>query len=107
MRARTRVVVRLLVLFLVAWVILDFGLTVDGAFAFDVDESLVGIHSTHGPAIPLTGVVVASATGMLRDPASVRRPVSAHVPVWSMPDHPVPRSRLLAGRDQAGASDDH
>lgn len=107
MRPISRLILRVLILFLAGWVVLDFGLSVEGAFAFDVDASLVGIHSTHGPTIPMASPVVTSATCMPRDPDAVRRPVGAQVRAWSMPDHLVPRSRLLAAGDQTGASDDH
>jgi hypothetical protein len=104
MRDQSRVL-RLLIVLLVAWIILDFGLTIGGAFDFNTDESLVWSRTAAAPSPALPGF--ASTSRFPARQTTVRLLPRVSPAFAATPPHAVPRSRLAAAPDAAGAADDH
>jgi len=104
MRALTRAA-QVLVVLLAVHLVLDFGLTVEGAFAFDDDASVVGIRSaTFAVASPVIGPAERS-TAVPRPRLALARTLRAPtaVPSASL----VVRSCLLSAADGGDAPDAH
>lgn len=99
-----RRVSRALILFLVAWIVLDFGLTVEGAFDFNTDESLVW-SSTAAPTPALPSRPLASRDAV-PDTATTRPTPRGRPSLQAPSPHLVPRSRLASATDPGGGPDD-
>ncbi|HYE90583.1 MAG TPA: hypothetical protein VEA38_06180 [Terriglobales bacterium] len=97
--------VRVFVVLLAVQLVLDFGLTVEGAFAFNVDESVVGIGTA---AVAVTAPAIGPSERSTTAPRSrlgfarVLRPPTA---VFSA--SLVPRSCLVSSGDGGDAADAH
>jgi len=94
-----------LILLVIAAVTIDFAVMTAGAFRFNTDESIVGVHTAERPDDP--GLVPAAVvpTAAVSTP-----PVVAYAPrARSMPrrETPAARSRLLAFADSDRSSEDH
>ena len=105
MHERARVL-RLLIVLLVTWIVLDFALAVEGAFDFNTDKSLVWSWTTVAPTPALPSLPLASREAVPE--TATQRPAMTAARALRVPQpHMVPRFRLASATDPGVALDDH